>query len=264
MNQLQEEIDSGTAFDQHEKDRSKIIEIKNLTVAYEDILALYNVNLKVFKGEHIGITGPNASGKTSLLKAILGIISPSTGSVEIFNHDITKKKLPKKLKHKIAYVPQSTIVDKNFPALVEEVVMMGRYAQIGIFRPITSYDKTIVKQALGHMGMLDFAKRPIGHLSGGQQQKVMIARALAQEPEIILLDEPTSSLDFKIIQELGELIENLHDQMNLTIIEVNHNLQLLRNLCDRLIVINTTIIWQGSATSPDFDAVINKIFFQTP
>ncbi|MHA1129606.1 MAG: metal ABC transporter ATP-binding protein [Candidatus Helarchaeota archaeon] len=240
-----------------------LIEIQNLSVAYQSVIALHDVNLNIHKGEHIGITGPNASGKTTLLKSILGIVKPFTGFVKIYHQNIFKSRLSKKMRHKIAYVPQSTAVERNFPALVEEVVMMGRYAQIGVFRPITPKDKAIVEDALRHMKLFEFAKRPIGHLSGGQQQKVLIARALAQEPEILLLDEPTSSLDFKIVQELGQLIEQLHKTMHLTIIEVNHNLNLLRNLCDRLIVLNGTIVWQGPADSPEFDTAINETFLQT-
>ncbi len=246
-----------------EKDTPQgIIEVRNLTVAYQDILALFDVDLDVQKGEHIGITGPNASGKTTLLKAMLGLVKPASGTVKIFNHNVFKKHLPKTIKHKIAYVPQNITIDRNFPALVEDVVMMGRYAQIGVFRPITLKDKKIVENALDQMEMLEFIKRPIGHLSGGQQQKVLIARALAQEPEIILLDEPTSSLDFKIIQELGHLIEQLHQKMNLTILEVNHNLKLLQELCDRLLVLNRTILWEGPPNSPEFDTVIEEVFLQ--
>ncbi|MBD3230353.1 MAG: ATP-binding cassette domain-containing protein [Candidatus Lokiarchaeota archaeon] len=238
-----------------------LIELNKISATYHDVLALYNINLSVKKGEYVGISGPNASGKTTLLKIILGIKKPDTGQINIFGKNINKNGMPKKFRHKIAYVPQNKSIGKNFPALVRDVVMMGRYSQIGIFRPITKRDKKVVEESLRKMGMLEFAKRPIGHLSGGQQQKVLIARALAQEPEILLLDEPTSALDFKVVKELGKIIKNLHEETNLTILEINHNLEILREVCDKIIILNKTIIWEGSADSPEFYEVIEKVFY---
>lgn len=242
--------------------KNTLIELSKISATYNDVLALYNINLKVNKGDYIGISGPNASGKTTLLKIILGIKKPDVGRVKVFGKDIQKFGMPAKFRHKIAYIPQNKSIGKNFPALVKDVVMMGRYSQIGIFRPITKKDKEIVKESLRKMGMLEFAKRPIGHLSGGQQQKVLIARALAQEPEILLLDEPTSALDFKVVKELGEIFKVLHEESNLTILEINHNLDILRESCDRIVVLNKTIIWEGSADSPEFDSVIDQVFYQ--
>ncbi|MHA1651356.1 MAG: metal ABC transporter ATP-binding protein, partial [Candidatus Helarchaeota archaeon] len=254
MNNSKIELDSGKI----DKDFSitkeiPIISLQNITFSYFDTLALYNVNLDIWKGEYIGICGPNGSGKTTLLKIILGEIHSEVGKITIFGETIHEGKISPKIRQKIAYVPQVVNIDRNFPALVEDVVMMGRYSQIGIFRPITKRDRAIIQKAISLMQLNGFEKRPIGHLSGGQQQKVLIAKALAQEPEILLLDEPTSALDFKIARELGQLIKNLHEQSGLTILEVNHNLKLLQEHADRIVIIDRAIAWIGSSNAPEFN-----------
>ena len=239
--------------------------LEDIHVAFGSLVALAGINLDINKGEVVGICGPNGSGKTTLLKVILGQIKPYKGKVTLLGHEVasgsSKTELPKELKLKIGYVPQLQKIDQHFPATVFDVVMMGRYSKIGLGKRPSKYDREIVLKALHDVHLEKFIERPIGHLSGGQQQKVMIARALAQEPEILLLDEPTSALDFKIAEDLMKLIRELHDRQNLTIIMVQHNIKILQDYSDRLVCLNVKMAYDGSPIDPSIDAVIKKVFF---
>lgn len=236
-----------------------IISLRDISVAYQNTVALYDVNIDIFKNDFIGICGSNGSGKTTLLKTILGAVKPFKGNINILGKDIND--LGRKEKFKIGYVPQIQPIDRNFPALVEDVVAMGRYAQVGIFHKFKDKDKTLITNALEMIDMLDYACRPIGHLSGGQQQKVWIARALAQDAEILLLDEPVSALDFKMTKSVLELLRKLNEENEKTIIMILHNIKLLKEYTKRLICLNKTIFFDGSPQSPEADREIERIFF---
>ena len=235
--------------------------LQDIHVAFGSLVALAGINLDIKKGEIVGVCGPNGSGKTTLLKVILGQVKPYKGKVILLGHEVTKTSLTKDLKLKIGYVPQLQKIDQHFPATVYDVVMMGRYSKIGLGKRPSKYDREIVLKALHDVHLEKFIDRPIGHLSGGQQQKVMIARALAQEPEILLLDEPTSALDFKIADELMKLIHELHDSQNLTIIMVQHNINILQDYSDRLICLNVKMAYDGVPNDPQIDDVIKRVFF---
>lgn len=237
-----------------------VVCLKDIHVAYGSLVALAGINLDIRRGEIVGICGPNGSGKTSLLKVILGKVKPYKGNISLFNEDISNG-LSKETKLKIGYVPQAQKIDQHFPATVQDVVMMGRYSKIGIGRHPSQKDKEIVKKALKDVHLAEFTDRPIGHLSGGQQQKVMIARALAQEPEILLLDEPTSALDFKIAEDLMKLIQELHDKQNLTIIMVQHNIKILQDYSDRLVCLNVRMAYDGPPKDPKITDIIQQVFF---
>ena len=237
-----------------------VVCLKDINVAYGSLVALAGVNLDIRKGEIVGICGPNGSGKTTLLKVMLGKVKPYKGTAKILGQEITNG-LSKEMKLKIGYVPQVQKIDQHFPATVEDVVMMGRYSKIGIGKRPSKKDKEIVKKALNDVHLHNFSDRPIGHLSGGQQQKVMIARALAQEPEILLLDEPTSALDFKIAEDLMQLILELRDRQNLTIIMVQHNIKILQDYSDRLVCLNVRMAYDGPPKDPQITDIIHKVFF---
>jgi ABC-type Mn2+/Zn2+ transport system ATPase subunit len=233
--------------------------VNGATVTYGDVVALWQINLDVSKGQYIGIAGPNASGKTTLFKTILGLIEPVEGQVSVYGKPV--KNLPKKLINKIAYVPQAHQIEQYFPAKVKDVVLMGRYGFSFLGRTLKPKDYERMENELKFVGMYDQRNRPIGHLSGGQQQKVLIARALVREPEILMLDEPTSNLDFKITMEITELITQLHKKRDLTVLTINHNLDLLRKDIDRLVVINKSIIYDGPPYAKEVDEILHKTFF---
>lgn len=236
-----------------------IISLYDVSVAYQNTVALYDVNIDIQKNNFVGICGSNGSGKTTLLKTILGEVKPFKGIINLFDKNIYD--LRRKDKFKIGYVPQIQPIDRNFPALVEDVVAMGRYAQVGFLRKFKDKDKILITNALETIDMLDYACRPIGHLSGGQQQKVWIARALAQNAEILLLDEPVSALDFKMTKSVLDLLKKLNEENDKTIIMILHNIKLLKEYAKRLVCLNKTIFYDGSPQNPEADKEIDRIFF---
>ncbi|MHA1762771.1 MAG: metal ABC transporter ATP-binding protein [Promethearchaeota archaeon] len=233
--------------------------LNGVTVTYQDVLALWQVNLDVSLGQYVGIAGPNGSGKTTLLKTILGLIKPQEGQVSIYGLPIDHDN--KEILKKIAYVPQAHQIDPFFPATVEDVVLMGRQGLKRLGQRIDKKDMELVEKELKTIGLWKERNRPIGHLSGGQQQKTLIARALVREPEILLLDEPTSNLDFKITKEIMDIINYLHETRELTILAVHHNLKLMRADVERMIILDKAIVYDGSPNNPEVDEIIQKTFF---
>jgi zinc/manganese transport system ATP-binding protein len=182
------------------------------------------------------VVGPNASGKTTLLETINGLLVPFRGSIHIFSLDVRTR--GRKIRADIGYVPQDFMVEPGEPYLALDVVMMGRYGKIGFLNKPDEGDR---KKALEVMKLLeidDLSLRPMGKLSGGQQQKVMIARALAKEPKVILLDEPFSNLDPESKIKIPELINRLHHERMLTTIIVTHETHRLIETCKRVVVVN--------------------------
>jgi len=234
-----------------------IISLRDIKVGYQNTIALNNINLDIYQGEYIGIFGPNGSGKTSLLSTILGLKKPIKGTVKLFNSDNLKKE-----RVNIGYVPQNPKAKKTFPASVLEVVEMGLYGKIGFLKPLRIEDKKQAEKALHNVHMGKFKSRPIGHLSGGELQKVMVARALVSEPKVILLDEPTNALDFLMVKELMELLTELNEKLNITIIVINHHLDLLTPYCSRLLLMNGTIVFDGKPNDKRVNEIIGEIFIK--
>lgn len=207
----------------HTVDHTKsIIEVSNISFSYNDQVVLKDVNLSIHKGDYLGVVGSNGSGKTTLLRIILGLLSPESGTIKLFGEDISQFKDWSK----VGYVPQKVInFDNNFPVTVLEVVSMGRYGKRGLFHKIAEEDKQKVTEALRNVDMLDFINRPIGDLSGGQQQRVFIARALAGDPLILFLDEPTVGVEKDIKEKFYQLLHDLNEKLNLTIVIVTHDIE---------------------------------------
>lgn len=210
-----------------------IIEIKNASFAYDKQMILENINLSVEEKDFLAIIGPNGGGKSTLLKLILGMIKPKKGSISVLGKNPSKS-----LTH-IGYVPQNTNVNTDFPIKVIEVVMMGH---VGSKRPLFGYGKDEILCAMGaleQVGMEDFAQSKIGALSGGQRQRVMIARALCAHPQILILDEPTSSIDITGQKEIYELIKTLNE--SITIIVVSHDISVILEYANKAAHINKTL-----------------------
>jgi ABC-type cobalamin/Fe3+-siderophores transport system ATPase subunit len=219
------------------------VKIERAVVSYREHVALRDVSLEIKKGEFLGIIGPNGAGKTTLLSLINGLGKLVQGNVWVLGHSISRGSV-NGIRKRVGYVAQLQNIDPRMPISVEEVVMVGRYGQLGLLRRPHKADRTIVDKMLELVGMSHLAKRPIGHLSGGEQQRVAIARALAQEPEMLLLDEPTASLDWRAQGELLELIRKIHETQNLTTMFVTHDLNALPETCDRLVLMKEGKIWQ--------------------
>ena len=232
-----------------------VISFENVSVKNQNIIALQNVNININQGEYIGIFGPNGSGKTTFLKTILGLIEPFTGTVTVLGSENIKK-----VRSNVGYVPQNISVKKTFPATVLDVVEMGLFGKIGFMKPLKAKDKKQAEEALHTVHLEAYKNRPIGHLSGGELQKVMVARALASKPYILLLDEPTSALDFMMVKDLMTLLVELNNNLNITIIAINHHLDLLQPYCSRLLLMDGTIIYDGEPYNPEVENIIKQIF----
>jgi zinc transport system ATP-binding protein len=228
----------------HTVDHTKnILEIQDVSFSYGDSEVLKNINLAIHKGDYIGLVGGNGTGKTTLLKIILGLLKPDSGNIKLFGQD------SKSFKDwsKIGYVPQKvTNFDVNFPATVEEVVLMGRFGRLGLFHKTTDHDLKKVDEALEHVDMLDHKHKIIGDLSGGQQQRVFIARALAGEPEIIFLDEPTVGVEKDIRDEFYALLRKLNRELNLTVVLVTHDIESVAHEAMHIACIDRTLVFHNS------------------
>jgi len=226
----------------HHHDKN-IVEIKNVYFSYGEEVILNNINLEVNQGDYLGVIGPNGAGKTTLLKLMLGLIQPSRGEIKLFGEDVKRfKDWPK-----IGYVSQkATQIDASFPMTVNGVVSMGRYAKKGLFRFLDHGDKEKVNRALKEVEMENYQNRLIGDLSGGQQQRVFLARALAGEPEVIVLDEPTSGVDIKAQEQFYTLLRKLNQEKHLTLILVSHDLDTVEREASELICLNRSVVYCGS------------------
>jgi len=221
---------------------ANIISIDRAVVSYREDIALRGVSLQVARGEFVGIVGPNGAGKTTLLTIVNGMGKLLSGQVQVLGHRLSPGN-GHSLRKQVGYVPQLPNIDPRMPMNVREVVMIGRYGRLGLFRRPGRHDWLIIDQMLELVGMNHLARRPIGHLSGGEQQRVAIARCLAQEPAIMLLDEPTASLDWKAQNEIMELVKRIHDRRQLTTLFVTHDLKCLPVACDRVVLMKAGLIW---------------------
>ncbi|SJZ36107.1 heme ABC transporter ATP-binding protein [Selenihalanaerobacter shriftii] len=215
--------------------------VDNLSYKYDQLKILDKVNFAIKEGEFIGLIGPNGSGKSTLLKNVNSILKPDDGKVYLDNFDLQELR-KKKLAKKLAVVPQNTNVSFDFT--VKEVVLMGRAPYIGRFKGETEEDYMIAKEAMKLTNTLQLADRPINQLSGGERQRVIIARSLAQEPEVLLLDEPTSNLDINYQLEIMNLLKELNRKQELTILIVIHDLNLASEYCDKLLLLNEGNIYK--------------------
>ncbi|HUD20861.1 MAG TPA: metal ABC transporter ATP-binding protein [Candidatus Saccharimonadales bacterium] len=215
-----------------------IFKLENVCFAYGKEEVLHHISLEIQAGSYVGIVGPNGGGKTTILKIMLGLLKPKKGTVELFGMEARKFKE----RERIGYVPQKvTNFDISFPATVEEVVSMGLFAKRGLFHSLTPADHREAHQALEKVDMLQYATRLIGDLSGGQQQRVFIARALASNPEVIILDEPTAGVDEAAQGEFYRLLKRLNRDHGLTLILVSHDGEIIEREASELFRINKVI-----------------------
>ena len=212
-----------------------IFDVKNLSFSVRGNEILKNVSLEIFNGQYIAIIGPNGGGKTTLIRILLGLEKPTTGTVRLFGKRIKDFKEW----HKIGFVPQrASLVDENFPATVEDIVKMGRVAKRGMFSRFSEEDAKIVEDAMLKMDIVDLKEKMVGTLSGGQRQRVMIARALASKPEILILDEPNTGVDMVSQQRFYRLLAKLNKEENITIVFITHDIGVIADDIGRLFTIN--------------------------
>ena len=202
------------------------IEFDHVTLGYGRHAVLRDVDLAVAAGDFLGIVGPNGAGKTTLLKALLGTLAPIRGTIRTPEHAPV-----------FGYVPQRQAVDETFPLTVREMVLMGRFARIGLFRRARPEDHRRVVEAAEHVGISDLLARRYRTLSGGQKQRTLIARALAAEPTVLVLDEPTNGMDLPAEHAIMELVRRLHIEDRLTVVMVSHLLNVVASYVARLAIV---------------------------
>ncbi|MGB3341630.1 MAG: ABC transporter ATP-binding protein [bacterium] len=236
------------------------IEISGATVSYREHIALKNISLRIEAGSFTAAVGPNGAGKTTLLTLINGLGKLQRGTVKIFGTLVTVLNR-NKFRKEIGYVPQQMNIDVRMPISVYDIIMLGRYSKIGLFRNPGKRDYTVVDNICQLVGIDRLLGKPIGHLSGGEMQKVSIARALAQEPRILLLDEPTANLDPCAQHEIVELIERIYGVEKITIIFVTHLINHLPNLCtDALLLKGGHIIASGGIHKVFTKDLLSKVY----
>lgn len=220
------------------------LQVENLQFGYRKDLVLKEISFNIEKGKFVSIIGPNGSGKSTLLKTINQLYSPSQGNILIDGNNINRLK-KKELARKIALVPQDTLIDYEFT--VEDIVLMGRHPYKGRFQKENENDYKIVNEALKMTNTLHLKDRVITEISGGERQRVIIAKALAQKPSIILLDEPTSHLDINHQIEILNLLKRLNKETGTTIVIVIHDINLASRYSDEIIMLNEgEILGMGS------------------
>ena len=212
----------------------------DLVVRYDDFTALYRATLTARFGEALGIVGPNGSGKSTLLKTVAGLLPPSSGELRVLGS--APRKLPPGT---IAYVPQVEAVDWSFPATVWDVVAMGRFARLRFWQRFGPHDREVVGHALRAVNMSVLADRHIANLSGGQQQRAFVARAIAQEPKLLLLDEPTTGVDAATEEELRKIVRRLVGE-GLPVLMATHDLDRVDEWFDRLLVLDRRVLALGT------------------
>ncbi|HZE21617.1 MAG TPA: ABC transporter ATP-binding protein, partial [Desulfobaccales bacterium] len=214
------------------------VKLKNIWVNYNGATVLEDVNLEIETGRYVGILGPNGAGKSTLLKVVLGLIRPTRGEVRVFGT------APERLRLKgdmVGYLPQRPLGNPRFPVTALDVVLMGRYGHIGLLKRPRREDRELARHRLEEMGIPHLADRLIGDLSGGEQQRVFIARALGVEPRLLVLDEPTVSLDACVQDDIFELVHTLKEKLDLTVLIVSHDIGAVARHVDDVVCINRRI-----------------------
>lgn len=220
-----------------------VVSTRDLTVDLGGHRILDAVDLTIPQGDFVGLVGPNGGGKTTLLRAILGLLPLTRGEVRLFGAPPGNGRATKRL----AYVPQHAVhVDSRFPATAYEIALLGRAGRRGLLRRYRPEDHAAVYEALREVGIADLASAPIGTLSGGQRQRVFLAKALAAEPELLILDEPTTGVDPKARESFYQLLDHLNHDHQITVLLVSHDTQALALVAHRVVAINRRVVYDGT------------------
>lgn len=218
--------------------KNSALKVEQLSVNYDKTSVLWEIYCEIPEGKMVGIIGPNGAGKSTFLKTLLGMTHPLSGHIEFFG------KPYKKVRRRIAYVPQRSSVDWDFPVTAFEVVLMGRYGKLGYFKWVSASDRLAAKKVLEMVGMLPFADRQISQLSGGQQQRLFIARALLQDADLYLMDEPFAGVDIATERAIIDLMDQLKAKGK-TLLVVHHDLSTVADYFDWVLMFNTCLVASG-------------------
>jgi manganese/zinc/iron transport system ATP- binding protein len=229
------------------------LEVHDLTVSYSRRPVLWDIDFKAPAGKLIGIVGPNGAGKSTLIKAILGLVPLSSGFVSIFDQPLGD------VRRRVGYVPQRSSVDWDFPTSALDVVLMGRYGRIGLFKRPRAADIEVAHESLRKVGMTEFANRQISQLSGGQQQRVFLARALAQDADIYLMDEPFVGVDAATEGAIVDLLRDIRREGK-TVLVVHHDLQTAPEYFDWVLLLNLRMVAFGPLSEVFTDELLQRTY----
>jgi manganese/zinc/iron transport system ATP- binding protein len=233
------------------------LRIDDLTVAYHQSPVLWDVDFYLPQGKIAALVGPNGAGKSTLIKTVMELIRPVAGQVRIFGQSF------RRMRQRVAYVPQRASVDWDFPTTVFDVVLMGTYGRLGWFRRPEKKEREEVWEALGQVGMEDFAHRQISQLSGGQQQRTFLARALVQKGELVLMDEPFQGVDARTEEAIVKVFGNLRSK-GATLLVVHHDLKTVPKYFDHIALLNREMIAQGSVEETFTHDLVEKTYGGLP
>jgi zinc transport system ATP-binding protein len=218
----------------------KIVSIKGLWICRAEHAVLEDINLELQAGDFLGLIGPNGGGKSTLLKAMLGLIKPDRGSIALFGLP------PAAARSRVGYVPQKTVFDQSFPVKALDVVLMGRYSRTGLLHRYGSQDRQAALRALKAVGMDDRAEREIGALSGGEQQRVFVARSLVSDPKLLLMDEPTAGVDSAQQTDFYDLLCHLNRDLCIAIVLVSHDVTAISKYVSKIACLNQRLYYHDS------------------
>jgi zinc transport system ATP-binding protein len=236
---------------------SSVVDLKQVGVQYEGgVQALEDISLQIYQRDIVGIIGPNGAGKSTLLSVILGLVKPTTGDVRLFSKPISNDGL-----RRVGYVPQKAQAkDINFPSTVYETVLMGRVPKAGLFHRLGKQDHQKVEEALEKLELYDLKDRRIGLLSGGQSQRVFLAKALVSDPELLILDEPTSGVDAHSRKEFYDTLGQLNQESGVTLILSSHDIGIVTSLARRVVCLNRTLFFCGDTSEFTNSSTLAKAY----
>ncbi len=239
---------------------SPAISLRSVSVSYREHVALQEVSLDIERGDFCGVIGPNGAGKTTLLTVINGLGRIRSGTVSIFGEPATRANFGR-LRRRIGYVAQQERIDPRAPISCLEAVLVGRCGRAGLFRRFTAEDRERTRAMMELTRTSHLTDRPVGRISGGEARKISLARALVQEPEILLLDEPTSNLDPRAVRELGKLVVDAYRRFNLTVVMVTHQLDQLPAVAGQIVMVKDgRITRSGGRAALDDERLVAELF----
>ena len=229
------------------------LSVSGLSFAYRDLLVLREVTLDLPQGVVLGVIGPNGAGKSTLLKAVVGLLKPAKGTVACFGQPLQK------VRRRVGYMRQASSVDWDFPTTVSDVVLMGTYGGLGWFRRPGTKERDVAVAALKRVGIPHLAHRPISQLSGGERQRTFLARLLAQQPDLLLLDEPFAGVDAASQEAITSVLHELRDEGR-TVVIVHHDLATVPTLCDWTCLLNRTVMGFGPTKDVFTDEMVKQAY----
>ena len=232
---------------------TSVLSVSGLSFAYRDSLVLREVTLDLPQGVVLGVIGPNGAGKSTLLKAVVGLLKPAKGTVACFGQPLQK------VRRRVGYMRQASSVDWDFPTTVSDVVLMGTYGGLGWFRRPGTKERDVAAAALRRVGIPHLAHRPISQLSGGERQRTFLARLLAQQPDLLLLDEPFAGVDAASQETITRVLHGLRDEGR-TVVIVHHDLATVPTLCDWTCLLNRTVMGFGPTKEVFTDEMVKQAY----